>query len=87
MKTNDPKIHYFSRSRVSFFVTFIITLLILVLLVVPIYILYELTVYNANTVADWECIIVLLLFTLLFSCILSSVTKAKRHEILAAAAG
>lgn len=86
-KTNDSSIHYFSRSRISFFVTFIITMLILALFVVPIYVLYEVTVLHSGTIAASECIVVLLLFTLLFSTILSLFTKAKRHEILAAAAG
>ena len=86
-KTNNPSIHYFDRSRISFVVTLVITLLILVLLVVPIWILFYLTVKLDTGVADTVCIGVLLVCTLVFSCVLSLFTKAKRHEVLAAAAG
>ena len=68
-------------------VTLLITLLILVLLVVPIWVLYYLTISQKAGVADTMCIGVLLICTLVFSCVLSLFTKAKRHEILAAAAG
>jgi UDP-N-acetylmuramyl pentapeptide phosphotransferase/UDP-N-acetylglucosamine-1-phosphate transferase len=69
-------------------------LVIIALLVVPIYLLY--TRVKASSKADTQfldqdgtatCIGILLVFTLLFSAILSLFTRAKRHEILGAAAG
>lgn len=86
-KSDNPKIHYFTRSRINFFVTMIITFLILVLLVVPIGVLYYLSVYKAGGAGDFLVIGVLLICTLVFSCALSLFTKAKRHELLAASAG
>jgi hypothetical protein len=67
-------------------VTLIITTLILALLVLPIWGLFTLTVdYNARN-TDTVCIGVLLVSTLVFSSVLSMFTRARRHEILAAAA-
>lgn len=43
-KSTDTDIRYFSRERVNAFVTLIITIIILLLLVVPIWLLYHLTV-------------------------------------------
>jgi hypothetical protein len=68
-------------------------LVIIALLIVPIYLLYSLV--KASSKADEQsldqdrtatCIGILLVFTLLFSAILSLFTRAKRHEILGAAA-
>jgi drug/metabolite transporter superfamily protein YnfA len=60
--------------------------MILILLVVPIYVLY----HTINDVASGHsyaiCIGVLVVFTLAFSAVLSLFTRARRHEILAAAA-
>lgn len=88
MKTANERIHYYTRERINTFVTLVITSLILLILVGPIWVLFyitqhEATVKNASTVI----IAVLLVATLTFSSILSAFTKAKRHEILAAAAG
>lgn len=83
----DPDIHYFSRSRINFVVTLIITFIILVLLVAPIVGLFELTQRHDVQTTDAVCIGILLVSTLVFSSVLSMFTKAKRHEILAAAAG
>lgn len=65
--------------------------MILALLVIPIYVLYQLVsnnlvdgVLDGNTNA--VCIGVLLVFTLAFSAMMSMMTRAKRHEILGAAA-
>jgi hypothetical protein len=66
---------------------------IIALLIVPIYLLYSLV--KASSKADEQfldqegtatCMGILLVFTLLFSAILSVFTRAKRHEILGAAA-
>jgi len=67
----------------------IITFGIVALLIVPIYLLYSM-VRRTNGILDHHaaavCIGVLLVFTLLFSAVLSLFTRAKRHEILGAAA-
>ena len=60
--------------------------MILALLVVPIYILYHMVHDLGTRKAYMVCIGTLLVFTLAFSSVLSLFTKARRHEILAAAA-
>lgn len=60
--------------------------MLLVLLVVPVYIMYHLVTNLGNNRTDAVCIGVLLVFTLAFSAVLSLFTRAKRHEILGAAA-
>jgi hypothetical protein len=63
--------------------------MIIALLIVPIYLLYNL-VKDKEGVLDAHstgvCIGILLVSTLLFSAVLSLFTRAKRHEILGAAA-
>ncbi|MCJ1392225.1 hypothetical protein MMC18_005092 [Xylographa bjoerkii] len=86
-KSKNPDIHYFTRERINAFVTFIITGFILIVLVVPIWALYHITVSLNTAATSPTCIGVLLVSTLIFSAILSLFTKARRHEILAAAAG
>jgi hypothetical protein len=61
--------------------------MILALLVVPIYILSRLATRSSSSRTDAMCIGVLLVSTLAFSAFLSFFTRAKRHEVLAAAAG
>jgi len=61
--------------------------MILVLLVMPVYVLYHLVADIGNAKAYATSIGVLLVFTLAFSAVLSLFTRARRHEILAAAAG
>lgn len=61
--------------------------MVLVLLIIPTYVLYHLTNdMKQNSRVTSLCIGVLLVFTLAFSAVLSLFTRAKRHEILAAAA-
>jgi hypothetical protein len=63
--------------------------MIVALLIVPIYLLYNVvkdTDGKLNDHATGVCIAILLVCTLLFSAVLSVFTKAKRHEILGAAA-
>lgn len=61
-------------------------MMILILLVVPIYTLYHL-INDVRTDQEYAiCMGVLVVATLAFSAVLSLFTKAKRHEILAAAA-
>ncbi|OCK77315.1 hypothetical protein K432DRAFT_304509, partial [Lepidopterella palustris CBS 459.81] len=85
MKSHGEEVYY-TRSRIDFLVNGIITVMILVLLVVPVYILYHLINDVDTSRAYAICIGVLLVFTLAFSAVLSLFTRAKRHEILAAAA-
>jgi hypothetical protein len=62
--------------------------MILVLLVIPIYILFRLSDnnYPGDGRTNGLSIGVLLVFTLAFSAVLSLFTRARRHEILGAAA-
>lgn len=77
---------YYTRERIERVAISIIILAILTLLIIPIYLLYHL-VANIGTSRSYAiCIGVLLVFTLAFSAVLSLFTKAKRHEILGAAA-
>ena len=64
----------------------IITVIILVLLMVPIWLLYKLSVEGTIATSP-KTIGVILVPTLIFSAVLSAFTKAKRHELLAASAG
>jgi hypothetical protein len=77
---------WYTRSRIDGLVVVIITLFILLLLIVPIFILYHLVDSIGTRKTDSICIGVLLVFTLAFSAVLSLFTRAKRHEILGAAA-
>ena len=64
----------------------IITVTILALLIIPVWLLYSLSVTGmifTSSIPVW----VILAFTFVFSATLSVVTKAKRHELVAAAAG
>ena len=60
--------------------------MILALLIVPIYLLYYFVTTLGRNKRDAACVGVLLVATLAFSAVLSIFTRAKRHEILAAAA-
>lgn len=63
--------------------------MIVALLIVPIYLLYNLVKDTDGKLDDHAtgvCIAILLVCTLLFSAVLSVFTRAKRHEILGAAA-
>ncbi|TVY43735.1 hypothetical protein LOCC1_G005188 [Lachnellula occidentalis] len=74
------------RERVELLVSLIITVIIVAILIIPIYLLFYLTVGTQTNHSMAIIISVLLIFTLLFSGVLSLFTRAKRHEILAAAA-
>jgi hypothetical protein len=67
-------------------VTFIITLIILILLVVPVYVLWHLSILSQSGPNTPTTIGILLIFTLVFSAVLSFFTRARRHEIFGAAA-
>ncbi len=64
----------------------IMTFLILVLLVVPVWLLYRMSVAG-KIATNASSIGVVLSFTLIVAAVLSAFTKAKRHEILACSAG
>ncbi|KAF2162490.1 hypothetical protein M409DRAFT_27113 [Zasmidium cellare ATCC 36951] len=93
MKVGDSKtfddVYYYTRERIDRCASALITLAILVLLIVPVWLLYYIITRNEGTLSGRGtaiCIGTLLISTLLFSAVLSLFTKAKRHEILAAAA-
>ena len=77
---------YYAPERIECCVVIIITVMILTQLIIPVYILYKLnnSIHNETLVAIH--IGILLVFTLVFSAILSLFTRAKRHEILGASA-
>lgn len=77
---------YYTPSRIARLTNALLTLIILTLLVLPIYILYHMVHDIGTRKAYMNCIVMLLVFTLAFSAVLSLFTKARRHEILAAAA-
>ncbi len=85
-KTTDSQLHYYSKSRKNVFITAITTLVLLCLLVVPVFVLYQLTVVESLEATYTLSIGILLIFTLVFSAVLSLFTQAKRHEIFGAAA-
>ncbi|KAF2640119.1 hypothetical protein P280DRAFT_498897 [Massarina eburnea CBS 473.64] len=77
---------YYSHTQIARLANCIITCMVLILLVVPIYVLYHLINDIHTERAYAVCIGVLCVSTLAFSAVLSLFTRAKRHEILAAAA-
>jgi len=85
-KTDGAAVYY-TRSRIDGLVIGIITVMILILLIVPVWILYHLVNTKGTSRTDGVCLGTLLVFTLAFSTALSLFTRARRHEILGAAAG
>jgi len=85
-KTKDEDVHYYSRSRVELFVGLLITSIIFVLLVAPVVIMYKMTSLNHSQHSTFSAIGVLIVFTLLFSGAMGTLTVARRHEIFAASA-
>ena len=79
-KSNDPYVHLISKYRVDMLVRLILTITTVGLLVGPSAVLF--TVSGHSTMK----ILLILLFTLLFSAAVSLFTKARRHEMLAATA-
>ena len=80
---------YYCKERIQGCSSFAITLTIVFMLVLPIYLLYTLVKRHSGTMTAKENAVymgVLLVFTLAFAAIMSLFTKAKRHEILGAAA-
>jgi hypothetical protein len=89
-KTTDESLFLPTKARLNRLVSAIIMATVLTLLVVPVYALYHVASSfkksNAGT-SNAICIGILLVATLLFSAALALFTKAKRHELLGAAAG
>ncbi|KAL1643048.1 hypothetical protein SLS61_009436 [Didymella pomorum] len=84
-KTQNKKIHYVSPSRIDMLVGLVITVIIFILLVLPVVAMYKLTSVGKDD-STIKAVGVLIVFTLLFSAVMSFVTKAKRHELFAASA-
>jgi hypothetical protein len=78
--------YYYSASRIEAFVGLIITTIIFILLVLPVVSMYKLTSFGGPSHGTFDAIGVLVVFTLLFSAAMSSLTKARRHELFAASA-
>ncbi|KAF5871507.1 uncharacterized protein Bfra_008026 [Botrytis fragariae] len=76
----------FNPERVNAVVSVILLITVLTLLIVPVYILWYLNHISTSSSFIGVVIVVLLVFTFIFSAVLSLFTRAKRHEVLAAAA-
>jgi thiol:disulfide interchange protein len=85
-KDEDKYEIFYTPSRIAKLANGVLIVLVLVLLVLPIYLLYHMVHDVGSHEAYLICIGLLFVFTLAFSSTLSLFTKAKRHEILAAAA-
>jgi uncharacterized membrane protein YhaH (DUF805 family) len=77
---------FYTPSRIAKATNCILTIIILILMILPIYILYHMVHDIGTRHAYMTCLGILLVFTLAFSSVLSLFTKARRHEIFAAAA-
>ncbi|KAE8443798.1 hypothetical protein EG329_001392 [Mollisiaceae sp. DMI_Dod_QoI] len=88
-KTTDAGLFLPTKARVDRLVSFLIMIMVLALLILPVYALYRVgssfDKANSNT-SNAICMGILLVATLLFSAALALFTKAKRHELLSAAA-
>lgn len=67
-------------------VTSIVLTTVLLLLIVPVFLLWFISTLNTSKPLIGILIALLLIFTLIFSGVLSAFTRARRHEIIAAAA-
>jgi hypothetical protein len=92
MKAGCDKQVYYSRDRVNLCTSMIIMFVIIVLFITPIYLLYSRVAFVGGGDSSSKeggvalRISILLVFSLLFSAVLTLFTRAKRHEILGAAA-
>ncbi|CAO2652884.1 Nn.00g022950.m01.CDS01 [Neocucurbitaria sp. VM-36] len=84
-KTQDKHIFYCSASRIEKLVGLVLTLIIFILLVLPVVALYKMTSVGHHN-STFDAVGILVVFTLLFSAVMSLLTKAKRHELFAASA-
>lgn len=83
-QTMGTSLQYPSPKRGHKLVNYIIMAVILVLPVSPVLVLYRAS--SESRVSEFEAVGLLTVFTLLFSAAMSSLTRARRHEILAASA-
>lgn len=79
-KTDDEYVQLYSKYRVDILARLILTIVSVVLLAAPTAILFLVPEHG------WFKILLIMIFTLLFSAALSVFTKAKRHEMFAATA-
>ena len=79
-KSDDPYVRLYSKRRIDILARLILTIVSTALLVAPTAVLF--LVHDSNIVK----IMLIMVFTLLFSMALSVMTKAKRHEAFAATA-
>ena len=79
-RTDDHRIHLYSKRRIDIVVRLVLVLITVALLVGPSAVLF--LVYGHSKLK----ICLILVFTLLFAAAISVCTKAKRHEMLAATA-
>ena len=85
-KTDDTIVRYYSKERISSLVTLLIAIFVLILLIVPVWVLWR-SLIQGSIESNPSTVILLVVFTLLFSTGLCVFTKAKRQEVLAASAG
>ena len=78
-KSTDPHLHFYSASRKGLLVRLLLTCLASFLILVPTILLYELSNLQAR-------LIVISIFTALFSIAVALLTRARRHEIFASIA-
>ncbi|KAK4508371.1 hypothetical protein PRZ48_002109 [Zasmidium cellare] len=83
-KTAQECFHYYAPGRLDALTNSIITFIIFTLMVLPVVSLFQ--VSNNGAATPYQAIGVLIVFTLLFGCAMSSLTKATRHELFAASA-
>ncbi|KAI4259769.1 MAG: hypothetical protein LQ352_000575 [Teloschistes flavicans] len=79
-KTDDEYVQLYSKYRVDVLARLILTIVSVLLLAAPTAILFLVPEHG------WFKIVLIMIFTLLFSAALSVFTKAKRHEMFAATA-
>lgn len=84
--SSDPSAIYYDGERIEILISGIIVMVVVILQFLPICILYYLVNEVRTKQASIVCLGVLLIFTLIFSTVLSFFTRAKRHEIYGAAA-
>lgn len=77
---------YYTRSRINAVANCIVASMVVLLLVVPVYVLFHLLEGTSSDKAYAISVGVLLVFILAFSAVLHLFTRARRHEILGAAA-
>jgi phosphoglycerol transferase MdoB-like AlkP superfamily enzyme len=82
-KTDNECVEFYSNLRMNIFVKAVVGIAATLLMVIPIILLYLLTVHGAS---GWLRIVTLLLFVVLFTIALAILTRATRQEMFAASA-